>query len=290
MTTITAPSPLVPLSAPLPAPRRFTLLDTAQVVPNADGDRFPGGAWTEGYPAGPVGTQDPCSTGTDRAKTPGGQIASQMAGAFTAYLYGQCAAQSVGPDPTFWTDRLTLAFEALESTAVERVLATGDGHASLGPFLTDQNLEQLASGGAQTPTEGLALLEQRIAELGTGIIHVTPAVATYWLSETLLVSKANVLYTGLGTPVAVGAGYIGATPSGSLTSGQEWAFATGPIQVIRSGPRPIVNPVNYFEAFDRSLNDVAFLAERHYLLNWVARQDPSDPDHLQAGVLIDRTP
>lgn len=284
----------IQLSEPLPKPRSFTLLDTVEVVPPAD-DLWLRGGWIEGFPPGPASTHDPCSSGTDRVKNPAGQIATEVVSPFMAYLFGKCTAQSVGPEPTFWTDRLRLAFEAIEATAVERVLATGDGHATspflpFGPFLGNANMKALASGAAQPPVEGLALLENEIARVGSGIIHATPAVATTWAAQSLLVKQGAILYTIIGTPVVVGAGYIGATPVGkSPVAGQEWAYASGLISITRD-LRSRVEPARYSEAFDRNLNDVEFMAERPYLINWIGRQDSSDPDHIQAGVLIDRTP
>src|SRR5207247_8428220 len=102
-------------------------------------------------------------------------------------------------------------------------------------------------------------------------------------------AEGNVLYTGPGTPVAVRAGYVCTSWTAHVPgAGQEWAFATGPVAITRS--ELIINPTNMSEALDRSNNDVLFIAERHYLLNWIGRQNSSDPDHIQAAVLIDRTP
>lgn len=286
--TVSASVGLLPLQAPLPTPRKYTLLDVAQLVDPVN-DRWLGGAWINGFPPGPAATHDPFSTGTDRIKVEAGVIPNPMAGTFTVYLVGSCTAQSVGPDPTYWTDRLRLAFEAVEAQAVERVLATGDGHATLGAFLIDANMEELGS-GAESPTEALALLEQAIAEAnaGQGVIHATPATATYWASKYLVEPDRNLLRTiACGTPVVVGAGYIGAIPTGTVGAKQEWAFASGPIAVTRSEIE--IMPTDYAQAIDRTMNDVTFLAERHYLINWVARQDDSDSDHVQAGVLVDRT-
>jgi hypothetical protein len=213
-----------------------------------------------------------------------------MEGRFSVYLSGFCTAQSVGPQPTFWTDRLRLAFQVYEGAAVERTLATGDGHTTLGPYLGDPNMEVLG-GGVVTPQRALQLLETEIALHGSGIIHAAPATYTAWRAETLVESTRGVMYTTLGTPVAVGAGYIGVVPDGegALATDQEWAFASGPIQIYRDDTIEIV-PDRYSEAIDRSNNDVLFLAERPYLFNWIARQDANDDDHVQAGVLIDLVP
>ena len=289
MTTVTAPAGLVPLQAPLPSPPQFDLLAAATLV-DPTTDRWLGGAWTGGDVPGPANTHDPCSVGTDRAKIGPGDIGSQMSGRFVVYLPGFCTAQGIGPDPTFWTDRLELAFQVYEGAAVERVLATGDGHATLGPYLGDANMEDL-SGAAVTPLRGLELLETEIRLHGSGIIHAAPATATAWAAETLITSSRGVMRTMLGTPVAVGAGYIGVQPDSEAApgAGEEWAFASGPIEIYRDSQISTI-PGSYAEAIDRSLNDVMFYAERPYLINWIARQSTADDDHVQAGVLIDLVP
>jgi hypothetical protein len=214
-----------------------------------------------------------------------------MAGAFTVVQGGSCTAKTVGVDQQWYTDRLALAFQAVEATAVERVMVTGDGHSTLGAYIGDGNLDILASGAAQSRREGLALLENAIAEVGAGIIHVTPAIAALWAGDYLIgVGRDGLMRTlGNGTLVVVGAGYIGATPDEQqgATGSQEWAFATGFIQVRRDDLS--ILPGQYAQALDRASNEITFYAERDYLISWVGRQDDSDSEHIQAGVLIDRT-
>lgn len=285
MTVLAAPAGLVRVSAPLPLPRSYTLLDTAREVA-PENDRWLAGVSSEGYVPGKASVFDHCSTGSDRVKDAANAIPVRHFGAFTVYLVGQCTSVSIGPDSTYWTDRLQLAFQAVEAEAVERVFATGDGNPAFGPYLHDANLKILDGTGV-SPVEGLAALEQEIADKGGGgIIHATPAVATYWAALFLVTSRNGVMYTQLGTRVAVGAGYIGiATASGAH---EEWAYATGPVEFTRD--QTVVIPADYSQALDRSNNDVLYIAEREYVLNWVGREDPSDEHHIQAGVLIDRNP
>ena len=285
MTTITAPAGLVPLQAPIPSPRPFDLLAAATLV-DPTNQRWLGGGWTGGDTPGPAHTHDPCSSGTDRVKASAGDIPTQMEGTFNVYLTGFCTTQSVGPNPTFFTDRLRLAFQVYEGAAVERVFATGDGHATLGPYLGDANME-IIGGGPMPALQALALLENEIAQAGGGIIHVAPATATILAAAYAIEAARGVMYTRLGTPVAVGAGYIGVAPDGQGAPGalEEWMFASGPLQIYR-GDIELV-PDRYAEAIDRSMNDVLFVAERPYLFNWIARTDPADDAHVQAGALVD---
>ena len=289
MTTITAPSGLVNLLAPIPAPPQFDLLAAATLVP-PNGNRWLGGGWTGGDAPGPAHTFDPCSSGTNRVKEPAGAMATQMNGTFVVYLSAFCTASTFGPDPTWATDRLELVFQAYEGAAIERMLATGDnGQTILGPYLGDPNMEVLGS-GAVSPRRALQLLENEIGLHANGMIHATPAIFTSWAAEFLVEARGSVMRTQRGTPVAVGPGYIGVTPdSKSTPTDTEWAFASGPIEIYRA-PNPELISRDYREVLDRSNNDVVFTAERPYLFNWIGRQASDDADHIQAGVLVDLDP
>lgn len=280
---------LVPLDAPLPQPRLYDLLAGASEI-TMESDRWLAGASLRGYPPGPAYTFDPCGEGTYRVKEDGGPVPNPMLGTFTVYVPGVCTARTVGPTADEYKARLSLAFRALEGLAIERFFATGDGHAGMGPYLTDPNLEILNSGTAVTPVEGLAMLEQEIATVGSGMIHVAPATATAWVANLLIsVGRDGKMRTGLGTVVTIGGGYMAAYPDnapGTPPADQEWAFASGPVEYRRS--EVTILPGNYSQALDRAQNEVVFIAERNYLLTWVGRQDSSDETQIQAGVLIDR--
>ncbi len=274
----------VPLQAPLPSPRNDDLLAVAPPVGFPSTKGWLGGGWSEGAPPGPAFVHDPCSGGTERVKMGGGDIAAQRSRIFNVYLTAECTAQSVGTDPDWFINRLKDALRVYESAAVERVLATGDGHTTVGPYLGDENLEILNGGLAADPVKACGLLEQAVLRHGGGIIHLAPRTFVAW-SAARLVGPGN--RTALGTPVAVGYGYVGVTPDAGPppTPTQEWAFASGPIEIVRG---QIDVPASaYAQILDRSMNDVTVIAERPYLLNWIARQHPGDGDHVQAGVLVD---
>ncbi len=278
--------PAAVLSAPLPVPRRFTLLDAASVV--LETGRFPSSATIEDYPQGEVDVQVAGVTGSLAVKALNATIDSQDVTAFTAYLRVACTTVSVAPREQEFRRRLQAAFRAVEATAVERMLVDADGTLQT-PYLTDGNMETLG-GGAVSVVEGIALLENAIARVGNGMIHVTPGVATAIAAETDVVRRSpGVLETALGTVIAVGAGYIGAYPMGGSAPGtdQEWAFASGLVEIHRDEDQILAPTIG--QSMDRSTNDVTFIAERNYLLAWVGRQSPGDVNHVQAGVLIDRS-
>lgn len=281
-----AASALLPLGAPSPSPRSDDLLAVASVIEGRDEDRWLGGIWSEGFAPGPAFTQDPCSTGTDRAKLDAGEIAMQTDSRFVVYLPASCQAQFIGPALDRFTARLKQVFAVYEAAAVERVLVSGDGHDTLGPYLGNSNMQVLAP-TAVDPASALRLLETAIARHGSGIIHAAPSTVVSWDALNLTVIRSGLTYSKRGTPIAVGVGYIDALPDAAvpLNSDEQWAFASGPIEIHRSAEIE-VPASTYPEVFDRSNNEVYLLAERSYALNWIARQDPADVDHVQAGVLV----
>lgn len=272
------------LRAPLPQPRAFTLLDAANVINDPEA-RWTSGAAGVGYPPGPAYLFDPCSTGTYRAKEEGGEIAGASASAFTVYLPITCTARSVGSALREFRESLDQAFAVHEPTAVELMLATGGGIAD--QYLGDANLEVLG-GGAVSPLEGLALLEGAIP-YGNGIIHAAPETASAWAAQGYIAARGSQMFTKLGTRVAVGLGYAGVQPDGEAApgTGEQWAFATGPIDIYRDQAARIEGG-SAAEALDRTNNDFTLIEERDYLLLWVGRAD--DDTQVQAGVLIDRIP
>ena len=230
--------PAANLSTPLPIPRRFGLLDAATVI--LETDRWPASADVLDYPAGQAGVQVSTDQGSLRVKTYDAVIDHELVKAFTVMLGVTCTTVSA-KDPEF-RQRLQAAFRAVEGTAVERMLADAEG-SQIEPYLTDGDMQNF--GAAVSPTEGLAQLENAIAEVGNGMIHVTPGTATALAAATLIQRRSpGILETTLGTIVVVGAGYIGAYPQGGSapTGDQEWAFASGFVEVHRDqdeivGPR-----------------------------------------------------
>lgn len=287
---VTSPGALLPLDAPLPQPRRYTLLDAANLI-TPEEDRWLAGAWVNGYPAGRPFTHDPCSSGTFRLKAAEPTDARPMAGSFTVVVGGTCTARSIGSDLSWYEDRLGLWFRAVESEAVERSFITGDGEPTIGAYVGDADISILNGGTAVSPREGMALLEDAIAAVGNGIIHVAPATATYMQSYLeIATARDNQLRTGLGTLLVVGTGYRNTAPDGHAdpTGKQEWAYATGFVDVRRD-PVPTILSTEYTQVLDRATNEVTMFAERNYLVTWVGRQATDDANHIQAGVLIDRS-
>lgn len=127
-----------------------------------------------------------------------------------------------------------------EEYAVERQL-----WAALGTAVTES--------AALSPLGALALVEDALAVgyMGTGIIHMTPGMATR-LGQNLL-RNGDHIETFAGTPVSVGHGYA-ATAPGAI-------YGTGGVAAMRG-------PVDYLEAYALSVNDLLILAERTYVVAW----------------------
>jgi hypothetical protein len=114
---------------------------------------------------------------------------------------------------------------------IERGLYTG---ASGGVRLNAGTATSL-SATPVSAARGLGLIQQWISDTvgAQGVLHLPP-VAAPALNDHLAASGPRML-TRLGTPVAVGAGYLNTAPGGAAAAaGVAWLYATGPVQVNRS--------------------------------------------------------
>lgn len=276
--------PPVRLDGPLPQRRPGCLLDVATIVPEAN-DHWLNGARIYPFPPDAGFAHDPCLDGSPRVKQSPTAPELPHFGAFTAYVPIKCTAATVGPDTQWFQDRAVAVMNAVESTIAEKVLANGDGLPALQPHLTDSNLDQLNGGAATALTEALSILEDEIGKTGRGgVIHATPGLSAAWNMGGAFSPDSKgrgIAYTINGTPIVQGAGYIGSYPDGggAPAIGNEWAYATGPIQARHT--EVFVNPDQIKFALDRGINDFEYFAERHLLVDW--------DGVLQAGVLVDRS-
>jgi predicted RecA/RadA family phage recombinase len=101
---------------------------------------------------------------------------------------------------------------------------------------------------------------------GVALMHIPRGAMHGLISEGHLAEpKGDTLYTKLGTPIAVGAGYSGAAPDGSAPpAGGAWLHITTPVTVYRSPIRWV--PEIESQAVDRAANTLSVIAERDYVL------------------------
>lgn len=277
MSTVTAIGPALALDGPLPSARPFGLLTIPGVLVDGGSDRWLNGVNVYGYPEEVPELWEPCSSGTYRDKSEGAGVSQPRFDPFGMYVPITCSALSMGDWRSF-ASRAEMVLEATTSYGVELALSQGVVTSS-NPYFGDAAVTVLG-GGAVTAAVGLSWLENAIGATGRGgIIHATPAIVAAW--SDFLLAENGVLRTRNGTPVAAGAGYIGASANGvAAGSGQNYAFATGPVEVRLSEITRVGEDIN--GTLDTSNNDVTFRAERFALADWDTA--------LQAAVLIDWTP
>lgn len=281
--------PLWRVDGPPPAPRLYTLLGAARIVPEAE-ERWGNGISVYPYPDELGAIHDACSSGTYREKSTGGTVDSPSFGAYTVWVAETCSTLGIMGEGLSaqqaqdrFVARATSVFGAVESAAVEREFLAGD---TLGtqPFLADGSGTFPAASTAQTVVEGFALLEAEIAGTGrAGMIHVSPAVALAASYRHILIEdRGGKLRTINGTTVVPGAGYQDSTvhPAGksAATGTQEWIYATGPVDVRRG--ETFIVPGELSQAIDREVNVVTYLVERAYVVDW--------DTVLQSAVKVDR--
>lgn len=266
--------PRLDLRGPLPVAPLHSLLNTPGVVVVEDDDgRWLNGVNLIGYPESTPLTWNACipESSDVGVKDEGEAGAQAQFDPFVCYLPVTCSSLSY-PYIRDWSE---VTLEATYSMAVEKGLV-GIDQAGLGPnpSLGDSNVTVLG-GGAKSPIVALSYLENAIGATGRkGLIHATPATITQLNTDTFL--NPDELITTNGNLVVSGDGYIGAAANGvSPGAGQDWMFASGPVEV-RISPLAITD---LRESLDRSENVITFRAERWVLATW----DTS----LQVAVLVD---
>lgn len=286
------------VNAPRPVPPKYRLIDVANIIEETD-PHWQTGLQVWGYPETGVETDEPsvwalCSSDGTSIKSEGGTIALPDFDSFTVYLTETCTARSVFDTKRDgetqdeyqarvqqqYLDRALASFAAAESWAVEKEFA--GGHLLPGnPHLCDANADVLNSGAVTDAKEALARLVNAVGETGQqGLIHATPATIVGW-GEFYVRPEGGLLITMDGVPIVRGTGYIDQHPVGESQagSGEDWAFATGPVDVRRT--QVFVTPGDVSQALDRDNNTLTYRVERTYTVDWSTT--------LQAAVLVDWT-
>jgi hypothetical protein len=291
------------IDGPPPITPVYGLLQAAQapaagvrIVPDVDErgiERWMNGVSVYPYPPDQGDIYDPCASGSPApTKGFGETLAQPEFGAMTAYIAETCTVFSV-PDQEAYKARATAVLMAVESSIIAREFKNGlqmPGN----PHLADGN-GIFPNGDAVTDfPNAIAYLEAAIAATGrAGLIHCSPELLSssaarfgwnYWNDP-----KGQVIRMISGTVIIPDAGYSGGgAPTGHAEPdiGQEWIYATGPIDIRRT--EPFVMPPLVAQAVDRGTggatnglpNSITYRAERYYMVDW--------DTELQAAVLVDR--
>lgn len=288
--------PLWVVDGPPPQPPLYSLLNSARVVPDADAggvERWGNGVQVYPYPPGPGHVEDACASGSERDKDAGETVPLPSFAAMIVYLAETCSSLGIfgqGLSNAEAQDRFTArarsVLAAVESATVEREFYAGDV-LGLNPFLADGNGTFPNGDTAADVVEAFGLLENEIAVSGRrGLIHVSPRLATTAKAAHLIDrdDRSGQVVTINGTIVVPGQGYAddAVHPVGHpvASTGEEWAYATGPVDVRRGAPELL--PGTIAEALDRGSNTITYRVERPYVVDW--------DTVVQAAVLVDRTP
>ncbi len=285
------PRPLV--SPPMLVPRDYGLLSVVQ-------SRYdePDAHWRNGVTfqqtcgAGANTFDDYCVTGVGApAKTENVSVDTFGALPFTAYVEIDCSGpgyteaehqqraldalvrvEEYQVEQAFWTGTVAAGaggYTVYPHLAANAVVLDPNGSPNPLSFITLQQAATAVTGVTLDVVEGLGRLEDALGDCvqGKGVIHVTVAVFDALVAQHLIETRSGRAWTVRGNAVAVGDGYPGTGPTGALTAGAHWMYATGQIFAYRSSSG-MVGGANFKEMYDRQTNTAKMIAERTYVLGF----------------------
>lgn len=299
--------PLWRIDGPLPIPPEYGLLQAAtvpaagvQLVTDLDDkqvERWMNGVQVYPYPPDVGDVYRACDAGsTPDEKGFGDELRLPEFEPMTLYVAETCTSYKVWDQAAFKA-RATATLEAVESFLMAREFMAGT---KLGgqPFLADGSAGATCvfpnGDGPCSPIYGLTLLEEQIAESGRqGVIHCSPMLATSLMGYGFaLKDKTGVIRTINGIVVVSDFGYAQASKQAPIghagtTGTEEWAYATGPVDIRRT--EIFTMPENVTQALDRGTphaatngipNSITYRVERYALVDW--------DTEVHAAVLVDR--
>lgn len=217
-----------------------------------------------------VGTKAPSATG----------IGVNAAEPFTVYSWILCSPVGVYEE---YEQRTINALSNGEGRAVERTFWTGViggveqfiQHLASDETITDPfgavmqtAATPVTTGAAIDVVEAIGLLEGNLAECygGVGVIHVPRQALAHLVAYDLAERDGQRLRSPGGNIIAAYSSNNREGPNGvAPAAGQAWFYATGNLQIRRSGIRTISQLP---EALNRSENSMVLIAERTYVIDW----------------------
>jgi hypothetical protein len=297
------PSPLARVQGPDYTPLQYGLWSVVQDR-SATADRWRSGVVWQPICGTAVTTYDECLTVTGTggpppppaAKAATHTLAARGAQPFTVVAQVDCSPVGYVNDPDERTNARNAARVALTQTEliqVEAAFWTGvaGGRNVVLPHLaanaaftnSDRILMQTAATTVTGSTvldivEAMGYLESRLNACygGQGTIHVPEILYPALVNSYQLVQVGGVngpqLRTWKGNLVAIGAGYPGTGPDGTITPNAAWIYGTGPVFGYRGmepGPdSELTDQYRISDWLDRSENTMKVQAERTYLLGF----------------------
>lgn len=269
--------PPITIPAPPPVAPRFTLPQSATIIPEADDRWMTGAALWRYYGCEMPQLFDACDPA--REITYANVIASPTFGAFTVVMGIHCSMFGLSRGTDDYLAMARQAFEASEHLAVERELETGEAVVAAANLSLSDAPDTIGGVGPFDTRRAMAELEGYIGEHGQdGVIHASRRVVSDWASDSLVHQEgtggAARLRTMLGTLVIPGGGYqIGQDDT-------ETAWATGQVEIRRT-PTPMVAPEGG-AAIQRGTNDAFYMVAREYLVTF--------DNCIHGDIAIDRAP
>lgn len=221
--------------------------------------------WVDGYSFYPDDCNgghivDPCAVGSADSTDTGQSTAISGIQPFIIEATDTCS--TFGNPPEVRIERAKRKLLATRSRVLAKEFWRGDMAQSQSwtnnQYLTKTGFTQPSGGPAAGYITALAELEQAIANGSPwqrGVIHATPYVVSYWISNQLVRAVPNppgTLMTELGTLVVADAGYDGSSTAGMHSVHLQWAYATGIPQIRLGEIRTIEDDP---QVVDRSTND-----------------------------------
>ena len=229
-------------------------------------------------------TYDPFCIEPDPA-TKAANMSTPVRGAqpFTPFAEVDCS--PVGITPGESEARAADALTRTESWQVERVFWTGTAGGDTNavyphlaantavldngvvPTITLQCAATTISGSVvMDVVEGFGRLEAALGDCsnGQGVLHVPLILGEQLFRAGIVKADGAMLKTQAGNLVALGAGYPGTGPDGTMISNAVWVYITGPVFAYRSA---LMN-FRFRDSFDRANNTAKMIAERTYVLGF----------------------
>lgn len=281
MTQPTAPRRQVP--PPAFVDRNFGLLSVVQPRYDEPDSHWRNGVTWESICGFVNSTFDPCAvsgTPNDLTKTASTTVTRSGARPFT--VYGRVDCSPVGYTQQEQQARAVDALTRSEAWQVERTFLSGQAagvvnvvypHLAHTSSVSDVMGIQLQCAVTQVTgstvldvVEGLDRLEAAIGSCygGQATIHVPLILAESFFAWSSFRIDGSQIKTNAGNLVALGAGYDGRSPGGSITPNVAWVYATGPVFAYRSQPEGFT----FTEQFNRATNTLETLVERTYVLGF----------------------